>query len=185
MKKDEFLDLLDQRLAEIDSAIVLFEKETEEALSISTEEGKWSVLGNVEHLHRYNEFYIPEFRKRMKRAPLTESQEMKRGRFGMKSAVSMLPTETGVDNPMKTFKSKNPSYADIPPSIIDVFKTEQAELKAIISEARNRDIGGIKCKTTLPLIRFRLCDALEFVINHEVRHIAQAKRALKSALQIS
>ncbi|MCZ4408250.1 DinB family protein [Cryomorphaceae bacterium 1068] len=185
MKKDEFLDLLDQRLADIDSALIQFEKETEKALSKPPEEGKWSVLGNLEHLHRYNEFYIPEFRKVMKRAPITESQEMQRGRFGMKSAISMLPTESGVDNPMKTFKSKNPLYADIPLSVIDVFKSEQAELKAIISEARNRDIGAIKCKTTLPLIRFRLCDALEFVINHEVRHIAQAKRALESALQIS
>jgi uncharacterized damage-inducible protein DinB len=182
MKKDKFLLDLNEKLAMIDKALDQFIANDEKVLSHRPESNKWNVLECIEHLHRYNAFYLPEFQKTMKRAPLCNSNEMKRGRFGMKSAKSMLPGETGVNNPMKTFKSKNTLNTNVSSATLDLFRNELAELKALIQEAATRDIGEVKCKTTLPLIRFRLCDALEFVINHQVRHIDQAKRALKSAL---
>lgn len=185
MNKDIFLKDLNQKLSEIDAALNLFSQQDELALLKHPSEGKWSVLECIEHLHRYSAFYLPEFQKSMKRAPISSSNEMKRGRFGMKSAKSMLPEETGVKNPMKTFKSKNSLNARVNADTLKQFQLEQKDMKALIEEAAQRDIGAVKCKTTLPIIRFRLGDALEFVINHQVRHIAQAKRALTSALQTS
>jgi hypothetical protein len=91
----------------------------------------------------------------------------------------MLPTETGVENPMKTFRSKNPKFAKLDSSVLEAFENDQKELRKLVEEARGKDLGSVMCRTTLPLIRFHLCDAIEFVINHQVRHIVQAKRALK------
>ncbi|MCH2214580.1 MAG: DinB family protein [Flavobacteriales bacterium] len=177
--KRQFIELIEKRLTSIDEGIAIFENESIEVLSHRASQKTWSVLENIEHLHRYNDFYIEEFWKSMKRAQHSDSDEMARGRFGMKSAKSMLPTEEGVTNPMKTFRSKNPHFTVIDKSILETFRNEQEELKRILEEAKSKDIGGVMCRTTLPLIRFHLCDALEFVINHQVRHIAQAKLALK------
>jgi len=182
MNKDIFLKDLSQKLSEIDDALKRFNQEDELALFEHPAEGKWSVLECIEHLHRYNAFYLPEFQKSMMRAPLSTSKEMKRGRFGMKAAKSMLPGETGVNNPMKTFKSKNTLHAKLKMDTLAQFQLEQKELKALIEESARRDIGAVKCNTTLPIIRFRLGDALEFVINHQLRHIVQAERALKEVL---
>ncbi|HKK38877.1 MAG TPA: DinB family protein [Cryomorphaceae bacterium] len=182
MNKDLFLKDLSRKLSEIDDALNKFSREDEEALQQHPAEGNWSALECIEHLHRYNAFYLPEFQKSIHKAPLSSSDEMKRGRFGMKTAKSMLPGEKGVNNPMKTFKSKNSLNSNLSKAILDQFRQEQAELRSIIDSASMRDIGAVKCKTTLPLIRFRLGDALEFIINHQVRHVAQAQRALDTVL---
>ena len=184
MNKEIFIKELNQKLSEIDDALTQFSREDEAALQQHPAEGSWSVLECIEHLHRYNEFYLPEFKKSMKKAPISSSNEMKRGRFGMKSAKSMLPCEKGVDNPMKTFKSKNSLNSDVSKAILDQFRLEQNQLKTIVKTAQDRDVGSVKCKTTLPLIRFRLGDAIEFIVNHQVRHMAQAKSAIESVLSL-
>jgi hypothetical protein len=180
MKRTEFIKELESKLREIESSLKLFQAEDEALLSEHPAEGKWSVLECIEHLHRYNEFYLPEFRKSLSKARTTSDTSMKRGSFGMKSAKSMLPGESGVRNPMKTFKSKNSLNSGVSKAVLKVFKREQEELMELVKSAYNRDIGGVKCETTLPIIRFRLCDALEFVINHQLRHIAQANRVQES-----
>jgi uncharacterized damage-inducible protein DinB len=182
MKKDEFLQDIKEKLAQIDEALNNFTAKDEAVLSLRPGQDQWNALECIEHLHRYNEFYIPEFQKSLRRAKLSSSNEMKRGSFGMKSAKSMLPKEAGVDNPMKTFKSKNSLHSNVSKEVLDTFRKEQAEIKAIVDASDLHDIGAVKCKTTLPIIRFRLCDALEFVINHQVRHIAQATRAMDEVL---
>jgi len=178
MKKDEFLQDIKEKLAQMDEALNNFTAKDEAVLSVRPGQDQWNVLECIDHLHRYNEFYIPEFQKSLKRAKLSSSNEMKRGSFGIKLAKSMLPNEAGVNNPMKTFKSKNSLHSNVSMKVLDTFRREQAELKAILDASNIRDIGAVKCKTTLPIIRFRLCDALEFIINHQLRHIAQARRAL-------
>jgi uncharacterized damage-inducible protein DinB len=184
MKRSEFLELLRQRLSEIKAEAERFKNAESKALKTHPAEGKWSVVEVLEHLHRYNTFYIPAFKASMQKAAFSNSEEMRRGSFGMKSAKSMLPTETGVSNPMKTFKSKNSLNSGVSEAIIDTFLAEQEELFQLLTEAKDRDICAVRCKTTLPFIRFKLCDALEFVINHEVRHIAQAKRTLNRVLTL-
>jgi len=179
--KKAFIDTLEERLSTIDEALANFETTPLPLLNARASEKTWNVLENIEHLHRYNEFYLKEFRKSLDRADVSKSDEMKRGKFGMKSAQSMLPVNGELANPMRTFRSKNPLFTAVDTSILTIFTREQVELKAIVEEARGKDIGAVRCKTTLPLIRFHLCDALEFVINHQVRHIEQAKRALNNA----
>ncbi len=93
----------------------------------------------------------------------------------------MLPGQNGGIKPMRTFRSKNTLGANLDQSVFSKFKKQQNELQRIIENAEDRDIGSVKCKTTLPLIKFRFPDALEFVINHQVRHIIQAETALKNA----
>lgn len=178
MKKDEFLQELSEKLNQINAAMIKVAAEDETILSIRPEGNQWNILECIEHLHRYNKFYLPEFQKTLSKAPSSTSNEIKRGRFGIKSAKSMLPTENGVKNPMKTFKSKNTFHSNVGKNILKVFEDEQIELASIVKEAEHYDIGAVRCKTTLPIIRFRLCDALEFVINHQIRHIAQANRIL-------
>jgi uncharacterized damage-inducible protein DinB len=79
---------------------------------------------------------------------------------------------------MNTFKSKNPMNDRLTRESLRNFQKQQEELKAILKKAETRDLSRKKIKTTLPLIRFYFSDGLEFVINHQIRHMAQAERAL-------
>jgi len=182
MNRTEFLEELEQKLSAIQRDLEKFSSIEETTLSKHPAEGKWNVLECIEHLHRYNEYYLPQFRKSLSKSKLTSTDKMKRGSFGMKSAKSMLPSETGVRNPMKTFKSKNSLHSNVSKAVLAVFEKELYELQTLVKDAYDRDIGRVRCKTTLPFIRFRLCDAMEFVINHQVRHMAQANRALEGVL---
>ena len=84
--KKELIELLEQRLSLVDEGIAILEMAPIEALSHHEDDKKWSALENIEHLHRYNEFYLAEFRKSLDRAEITDSNELNRGKFGMKSA---------------------------------------------------------------------------------------------------
>jgi len=47
----------------------------------------------------------------------------------------------------------------------------------MIHEAVQIDPGSIKVQSLIKMIRFRLGDAIDFVIAHEQRHLLQALRA--------
>jgi uncharacterized damage-inducible protein DinB len=179
--KDVLKDL-DTKLDEIIAFTKSLSRCGDEELSTPPAQGSWSVLECLEHLNRYAEFYIPEFKSVISNGKPSLSETYKPGWFGYKSAKDMLPTDTGVKNPMKTFKSKNPSITGpkLNRDVIDLFLKHQESLKKIVSAAEVVNLGRSRIRTTLPLIKFKLGDGLQFVIFHQVRHIAQAKRALNA-----
>ena len=167
----EKLSRVDQKLNSLSSAELRF-------LKVHPEKDKWSALECIEHLALYNDFYLPEFEKALQKTKKAPDQKLKRGWMGKKSAESMLP---GKGNNMKTFKSKNTLGAKVSEATLSRFKNQQERLKEIVDSARGKTIDSVRCKTTLPLIRFKLSDALEFIINHQLRHCNQAEKALAKA----
>lgn len=140
----------------------------------------WSVLECLEHLNRYASFYNPEINKRMKASTIPFSETFKSTYLGNKFANDMLPKE-GMKT-MNTFRSKNPNTSKLnKEQVILSFIQLQEELLEYLELAKAKNLDKIKTYTTLPIIKFKLGDTFRFVIHHNERHIAQAKRVLSSS----
>jgi hypothetical protein len=177
MKKESFLDQIREKLDEVDDSLEILRRESSSALKAHPGEGRWSALECIEHLVRYNDFYLPEFQKCLSMAPSSRSEELKRGFLGKKFAKDMLPENGQVKSKMKTFRSKNTFASGVEPEILDTFKEQQQELRELVRKSGDKKIGSVRCKTTLPLVKFRLGYAMEFIINHQLRHTQQALKA--------
>lgn len=138
----------------------------------------WSVMECLEHLNRYSQFYLKEFKGGIEKSG--SAKDYSPGWLGKKSAESMLPKQGEVKNKMKTFKSKNPSSDyQVDPSALERFIENQEELLKLLESAKEANLNK-RVSTTLPLLRFKLGDALAFYINHEQRHMTQVQNTLST-----
>lgn len=151
----------------------------EKNLQYRPNEQSWSVLECLEHLNLYAEFYTQEIDKRLLKATPFNCSTFKRGYWGNKFALDMLPNEEM--KKMKTFKSKNPMHSHLDKSkVLMSFLQHQEAMKTLLEKARVYDLNQIKTSITLPFLKFKLGDTFRFVIHHNERHIVQAKRILNN-----
>lgn len=149
----------------------------ENELKKKPNEKSWSVLDCLEHLNLYASFYNKEVKKRMETSKLPSTSVFKSGFWGNKFAVDMLPKE-GMKT-MKTFKSKNPIYTNLDKeTVLSMFISQQKELLRWLTTAESKNLTQIKTSLTIPILKFKLGDTFRFVINHNERHIVQAKNVL-------
>ena len=180
MLQNEIIIQLHESVSKIRSWAESLKNTDESKLKIKPSETGWSVLECIDHLNRYNEFYIPIFQKAIEKAKNKNSENYKAGWLGNKMAEDMLPRDAKLKSTMNTFKSKNPTLDGVNPNALEVFIEYQSELLLVFEKAKLIDFASTRVKTTLPLIKLKLGDALRFIINHEIRHVEQAKKALKS-----
>ncbi|MCG8858368.1 DinB family protein [Tenacibaculum finnmarkense] len=151
---------------------------TTEELQYKKTAKSWSVLEFLEHLNLYAEFYNNEIRKRIEKSKYQKSTVFKSGYLGNKFALDMLPKE-GMKT-MNTFKSKNPIYSKLDKKVVlERFITLQKELLKLLELSEDKNLTKVKTSTRLPILKFRLGDTFRFVINHNQRHIIQAKNICK------
>jgi hypothetical protein len=79
---------------------------------------------------------------------------------------------------MPALKDKNPLHAQLDIEVITEFIRQQNELLKVLNKAAGVNLSKVKCKLTLPLLKFNLGDTLRFIINHQIRHLQQADRVL-------
>jgi len=151
-----------------------------QTLQAKPDTDSWSVLECLEHMNRYSEFYLKEFKKHVSTSKSSESKVFSSGWLGKKSADLMRPKKGEIGFKMNTFKSKNPSIDhNVDPSALDQFIEDQKEFLEILDKLKNTDLNT-RVKITLPLLKFKLGDALAFHINHELRHMVQIENTLLS-----
>lgn len=144
---------------------------------------KWNTLEVLAHLNLYSDFYLIEFQKAVEKCSiLKRDREYKPGFFGNKAARSMEIDDLGKPkNSMKTFKSKDTFKQRGLEGEVKRFLTQQREWRGLLDATDHLDLSSIRTATTLPLVRFKLGDTLRFVINHQIRHMAQIDRCLQQA----
>ena len=96
--------------------------------------------------------------------------------LGKKFTTGMLPSENMPT--MNTFKDKNPAKNDVKNGDINKFIEDQKNFLTLLNKARNTDLNKNNCKLTIPIVKMRLGDTLKFYTYHNVRHIAQAQKAI-------
>lgn len=134
----------------------------------------WSILECIEHLLRYDNFYLPEISAALEGAH-EKGKEHKTGVLGNYFANSMKVKPKL--NKMKTFKSMNPINSKVDKKVLILFKENQEEMLKLLEQARSKNLTKLKTGMTLTKhLKFRLGDTFRFVIYHQERHIKQALR---------
>jgi uncharacterized damage-inducible protein DinB len=149
----------------------------EEVLRKRESSHSWSVLECVEHLNRYNDFYIPEFKRRIEASTFPADSIFSSKLLGGYFAKSMLPKKKL--NKMKTFKDKDPIFENIDRSVIEKFIQQQKEFLILLEKARTVSLNKTKVNISITKwIRLTLGDGLMFFVNHITRHQQQMERGI-------
>lgn len=152
---------------------------SDEDLNLRLSAGSWNILECLEHLNLYGNFYLPEIESRISQSKTGATEEFKSGWLGNYFALSMLPKEKL--NKMKTFKNMNPIHRTVSREVLVAFIQQQQKLLGLLNKASLVNLTKVKTAISITsLIKFRLGDTFRFVIYHQVRHILQAQRVLKS-----
>lgn len=132
----------------------------------------WNTLECLEHLNLYGDFYLPQIENQIKNSTTKTDEEFNSGILGNYFAKSMLAKEKL--NKMKTFKDKNPINAQLDKSVIDKFINQQIKLLDLLNQSRNTSLNKVKIRTSISsLIKLKLGDTFQFLINHNIRHLKQ------------
>ncbi|HRD06155.1 MAG: DinB family protein [Saprospiraceae bacterium] len=136
----------------------------------------WNILECVEHLNRYGAFYLPAIEKAIQHSSSRPKSHFTGGWLGRYFAKSMLPKAKL--NKMKTFKDKNPLNAPLDKSVIDICIAQQIKMKELIDRSRQVSLD-LRVSTSLSnLLKLKLGDTFQFVINHNLRHMEQIRNIL-------
>lgn len=135
----------------------------------------WNILECIEHLNLYGNFYLPEIERSILISRSKPENEFHSGFLGAYFAKSMLPKNKL--NKMKTFKDKNPLNKRLDKTAIDRFVEQQLRLIHLLSQAGSVSLNKVKIKTSISgLIKLKLGDTYQFLINHMLRHFRQIEK---------
>ena len=138
----------------------------------------WSVLECIEHVNRYDKLYLSRIDKSINSAEKVDTTEFNSGFIGGLFANLIHPDKKGLKT--KTLPSMNPSNSDLSKEVIRVFIDQQLELYRLLKNAQEVDLNRIKIASSITsLLSFNLGDTFKILVYHDLRHIRQAKNALK------
>lgn len=149
--------------------------------------GAWSANECLQHLNNYGRYYLPAISKAMQQHPTTPAQQFKSGWFGNYFTKIMLPKQDGkLRLRMKSPQDYAPTSILESHVVIAEFVDQQEQLLRLIREAGAVDLNSVRVGISLaPILKLKLGDVFLFLLAHEVRHVDQARRALKSEGQSS
>lgn len=137
----------------------------------------WNILECLEHLNLYGNFYLPEIERNILHSTTHSEVEFKSGFLGDYFAKSMLPKEKL--HKMKTFKNKNPLNTNLGTEVIEKFIMQQIKLLDLLTQSRKVSLNKVKIQTSISsLIKLKLGDTFQFLINHHIRHLQQIESIL-------
>lgn len=179
INRTELLDELTEAIEQLEKQTRLLKTLDEQSLEQRPHAKGWNILECVEHLLRYNRFYLPEIEARCKMAKAApKAESYKTGWLGNMSALSMKPETDKAPKAMNTFADKNPLHAKLNRAVLEQFEQELQAWKKLLENCKELDLGANRCKLTLPLLRFKLGDTLRFVVYHQLRHGKQIEKLL-------
>ncbi len=151
----------------------------EEFLNRRPDPQSWSIFECIEHLNRYNDFYLPEVQRVLKSAKKGAPQNFSSSWLGEYVAKSMLPKEKL--NKMKTFGSMNPIGSTLTISTLEKYQNDLLKWLEILDQCKEYNLTKLKTNISISkIIKLRLGDTLRVVVYHQERHLAQMKRVSKS-----
>lgn len=154
----------------------------EEKLLRNPAPGKWSVAQVLEHLVKYNRYYLPAIEKGISKNAHQEAAEYySPGWLGAYFTKLMLPEKPGRSiRKMQSPKEYRPSNMPEPGSLIAEFIEGEEKLLSLLELSRTVNLA--KTKVPISLNRFvhlQLGDVFHFLLAHQIRHFYQIEEALK------
>ncbi len=173
MKTEQFEDEVEQ----ITSLFVNeFDKLNSEQLNWKPNPDTWSIAQILHHLIVINETYFPIPKKIAAgeyRLPWIAKSGLMVEWIGKMILNSVSPNK---GRKIKTFPIWEPSKSNIDSDILHQFAVHQSQLKAFIKENRKYiENGTVICSPASRKIVYTFSKAIEIILNHERRHLEQAK----------
>jgi hypothetical protein len=177
MQSEKLIQLLLEQTRQIINQVERLKTNDLQTLTWKENKTSWSVLECLEHMNLYGDFYLPQIESKIKNSTTKTDLEFKSGILGNYFAKSMLPKEKL--NKMKTFKDKNPLNANLDKTVIDKFLNQQIKLLDLLNQSRNVSLNKVKIPISISsLIKLKLGDTFQFLINHILRHLKQIDRII-------
>ena len=177
-KKQELIIDLQQIVTNNINEADQFQEYSFEQLNKQPTPKSWSVLQCLEHINRYDADYLPKIKKSLISTDQPENDQFKSGLIGYRFANFLHPDKNQLKT--KTFPSMNPSNSGLSLEVIDTFIHQQKELHQLLEQSKTVDLNKIKISSSITsLLSFKLGDIFRILIFHDLRHIRQAKNALK------
>jgi hypothetical protein len=176
MKKNEFINHLRASVINI-SEVVSGKLPLLTSEQLNWKAGKsWSLLECIEHLNRYNNFYLAAIASAIKNARNSDIAEITSTWIGRKSINMMHPSNI---KKQTTFKKMDPSNSNLDRSVLETFLNDQRKLLLLLSQAHAVDINAKKVPVEFfRLLKMTIAEGLAFVVVHEQRHVNQIQRLL-------
>jgi hypothetical protein len=134
--------------------------------------GKWSILECVEHLNRYNSYYIQEIENNFTSSKQSVDAELISTWIGQKSIAMMQPKNR---KKQKTFKKMNPANSALNSEIFQKLFLDQQRIKNLLQGILNVDANAKVVRVEFfKLLKMTIAEGLEFLIVHQQRHMIQA-----------
>ncbi|MGG7035384.1 MAG: DinB family protein [Flavobacterium sp.] len=161
-------------------AEMLFSGLSSEQLNWKPNSKTWSIAQNLEHLIVVNETYYPvlsSLKKGTYKKPFLANFGFIVSFFGKTVLNAVKPDRK---KKMKTFSIWEPGQSRVGIDIISRFKKHQSELQKQINEAKELLTNRIVISSPASkIVVYRLEIAFDIVVNHEQRHLEQAKEILR------
>ena len=156
----------------------------EDQKSWKINQSSWCINEIFAHMNDYAKFYHSTFLERIEKTRFREPNSIfmssPLGRSAWKSMK--LGNAKNVERKFKSPKANNPSLdiSLLTGNEVKDFEKGQVELLSIIEKATTVNLRKVKVPISISkLIRFRLGDALMFVVYHNERHIQQVLNVME------
>lgn len=150
----------------------------ENVLLRAASNGGWSIAQCLEHLNTYGDYYLPQIKSGLEKAPKSSPDiHFESSWLGAYSIKMMEPT-TGKKK-FKAFKGHIPAEQLDGHAVVARFIQQQEELLSYVKQAKSVNLNNIRIPISITrLIRLKLGDVFQFIIAHDERHLQQAFRNL-------
>jgi len=181
-KSEELIDQLESDVRQMITAADHLKTADPVKLSYASQEGAWSVAQVLEHMNLYNRHYLPIVEKSMIHISKDTNAWFVPGLWGNYFVRLMMPRNVfEIKNKMKTMKSFSPTKGLNVEAVFKEFNQHQHKLLQLLEVARRRNLNTIHVPVTVSrFIRLRLGDMFRFLVAHELRHMIQARNAVKA-----
>jgi hypothetical protein len=176
-------DVIDLFLSEAPKLKIIISNDfgelNEDQLNFKPSPDKWSIGECIDHLVVSHDQYLNKIRKINVEGipPGTNSDPYKHSLFGKLLINAVSPEAT---RKVKTFRVFNPGHKLINIGVVDEYHRSLDELIEIAEKFKWYDLNKIKISSPiLNFIRLNLGDAFIIHLNHDSRHINQAKKGLE------
>jgi uncharacterized damage-inducible protein DinB len=177
-KSKALLDELKQQTQEIQNAVASLQSADNETLNRQPAVNSWSIAQALEHLNFYSRTYIPKLEEKLEGAGSLQP-DFKAGWLGNYFTKMMLPKADGmVANKMSAPKDAKPADELDGAAVVKEFIGHQQQLLKLLDTGKNL---SVRVPTSISsLIKLQAGDTFRFLIAHQQRHLAQARRAAKA-----
>lgn len=181
MKKENSSHLLErlevQAESEIKLAIGVFQNLSADVMLQPSSKVGWSIAQCLEHLNSYGRFYLPHIKSALEKHKHSKPKVFFTSGWLGNYFTNMMSPNSGKH--YKAFKNHIPTTTLDPASVVAEFIAQQELLLTYLEEAKKINIGEVKIPVSIaPWVKLKLGDVFQFLMAHNERHIAQAKRNL-------